>query len=110
VTTHGRSKEYAFDYRYFPEPDLSPIEPASEWIEKLRAELPELPAAKRERLAARYGALTADQAGRLAVSPVLAGFFEEAVALGTGPAYAANALTQDVAALVNELGTPLDEG
>ncbi len=110
VTTHGRSKEYAFDYRYFPEPDLSPIEPDGEWIDQLRAELPELPAAKRGRLSARYGTLTIDQAGRLAVSPVLAGFFEEAVALGTTPMYAANVLTQDVAALINELGTTLDEG
>src|SRR5438128_12178096 len=49
VTTHGRSKEYAFDYRYFPEPDLAPLEPSPEWIEKLRAELPEAPAARRMR-------------------------------------------------------------
>jgi len=51
VTTHGRSKEYAFDYRYFPEPDLAPLEPDPEWIEKLRADLPELPAARRARFA-----------------------------------------------------------
>ncbi len=55
VTSHGRSKEYAFDYRYFPEPDLAPIEPDPEWIEKLRAELPELPAARRRRFEKEYG-------------------------------------------------------
>ena len=50
VTTSGRSKEEAEDYRYFPEPDLVPIAPAKEWVEELRAALPELPAARRTRL------------------------------------------------------------
>ena len=50
-TSTLRSKEFAFDYRYFPEPDLLPIEPNAEWIEELRAELPELPGARRKRFA-----------------------------------------------------------
>jgi aspartyl-tRNA(Asn)/glutamyl-tRNA(Gln) amidotransferase subunit B len=50
VTLPLRSKEYAFDYRYFPEPDLAALEPDDEWIERLRAELPELPASRRKRL------------------------------------------------------------
>ncbi|HEY7399281.1 MAG TPA: Asp-tRNA(Asn)/Glu-tRNA(Gln) amidotransferase subunit GatB [Actinomycetota bacterium] len=49
-TKSMRSKEEAFDYRYFPEPDIPPIEPARAWVEELRASLPELPRARRERL------------------------------------------------------------
>jgi aspartyl-tRNA(Asn)/glutamyl-tRNA(Gln) amidotransferase subunit B len=54
-STSGRSKEEATDYRYFPEPDLTPIAPDPAWVERLRAELPELPAARRRRLTAELG-------------------------------------------------------
>src|SRR5438128_846951 len=55
-TTHAlRSKEEAFDYRYFPEPDLSALEPSAGWVESVRASLPELPAALRARLETDYG-------------------------------------------------------
>jgi aspartyl-tRNA(Asn)/glutamyl-tRNA(Gln) amidotransferase subunit B len=54
-TTALRSKEYADDYRYFPEPDLVPVEPERDWIESLRAELPELPGARIRRLEAEVG-------------------------------------------------------
>jgi aspartyl-tRNA(Asn)/glutamyl-tRNA(Gln) amidotransferase subunit B len=54
-TIAGRSKEEATDYRYFPEPDLVPVAPDAEWIEKIRAELPELPAARRARLHGELG-------------------------------------------------------
>jgi aspartyl-tRNA(Asn)/glutamyl-tRNA(Gln) amidotransferase subunit B len=100
VTTPGRSKEYASDYRYFPEPDLAPIEPDAEWIEKLRAELPELPAARRRRFAERYG-LDIRQAAQVSGSPEWAEFFEETVALGADPKAAANWLTGDMAGLLN---------
>jgi len=50
VTTPGRSKEEAQDYRYFPEPDLVPVAPAADWVEQIRASLPELPSARRARL------------------------------------------------------------
>ncbi len=53
-TTPGRSKEEAEDYRYFPEPDLVPLAPSSDWIEELRATLPESPAARRVRLQADW--------------------------------------------------------
>ena len=46
MTTSGRSKEQAEDYRYFPEPDLVPVAPSREWVEELRATLPEPPAAR----------------------------------------------------------------
>ncbi|HEX8099502.1 MAG TPA: Asp-tRNA(Asn)/Glu-tRNA(Gln) amidotransferase subunit GatB [Actinomycetota bacterium] len=101
LTTHGRSKEYAFDYRYFPEPDLAPIEPDAEWIEKLRAELPELPAAKRQRFQDEYG-LEPRQAALLTESQPRAEFFEEAVSLGAEPRAAANWLLGDLAALLRE--------
>jgi aspartyl-tRNA(Asn)/glutamyl-tRNA(Gln) amidotransferase subunit B len=54
-STSGRSKEQAEDYRYFPEPDLVPVAPSLEWIEQLRASLPEAPAAKRARLQESWG-------------------------------------------------------
>ena len=55
TTTAGRSKEEAQDYRYFPEPDLVPVAPDRDWVEQIRASLPELPAARRARLAAEWG-------------------------------------------------------
>jgi aspartyl-tRNA(Asn)/glutamyl-tRNA(Gln) amidotransferase subunit B len=55
TTTSGRSKEEAQDYRYFPEPDLVPVAPPPDWVESLRAGLPELPAARRVRLQAEWG-------------------------------------------------------
>jgi aspartyl-tRNA(Asn)/glutamyl-tRNA(Gln) amidotransferase subunit B len=60
VTTSGRSKEEATDYRYFPEPDLVPVAPDPAWVDGIRAGLPELPAARRVRLAAELGAGPAD--------------------------------------------------
>ena len=56
TTTSGRSKEEAQDYRYFPEPDLVPMAPSREWVEELRAALPELPAARRVPRPAASGA------------------------------------------------------
>jgi aspartyl-tRNA(Asn)/glutamyl-tRNA(Gln) amidotransferase subunit B len=55
ATTPGRSKEEAQDYRYFPEPDLVPMAPAIQWVEEIRASLPELPAARRVRLQEAWG-------------------------------------------------------
>jgi aspartyl-tRNA(Asn)/glutamyl-tRNA(Gln) amidotransferase subunit B len=108
VTTHGRSKEFAFDYRYFPEPDLAPIEPDSEWIEKLRAELPELPAARRRRFEQDYG-LDRRQAVQVGGTSDWADYFEQAVSLGADPKAAANWMTGDLAALLREHGRSLEE-
>ncbi len=55
ITTSGRSKEEAEDYRYFPEPDLVPLAPSREWVEQIRRTLPELPSARRQRLQAEWG-------------------------------------------------------
>jgi aspartyl-tRNA(Asn)/glutamyl-tRNA(Gln) amidotransferase subunit B len=65
TTRSGRSKEQAEDYRYFPEPDLVPIAPSREWVAELRASLPELPGARRSRLAAAHGFSTQDVAEML---------------------------------------------
>ncbi len=78
VTTPLRSKEEAFDYRYFPEPDLPPMEPDMEWIAKLRAELPELPAARRRRFIESLE-LTPEQARILTSAPGWADLFEETI-------------------------------
>jgi aspartyl-tRNA(Asn)/glutamyl-tRNA(Gln) amidotransferase subunit B len=70
-----RSKEYAMDYRYFPEPDLVPIEASPAWVEGVRATLPELPAERRARLAAESG-LGPKEVGWLARDPEVLGYFE----------------------------------
>ncbi|MEP7270925.1 MAG: Asp-tRNA(Asn)/Glu-tRNA(Gln) amidotransferase subunit GatB [Acidobacteriota bacterium] len=77
-----RSKENAHDYRYFPEPDLPPLEVSSEWIAKLREELPELPEQRRHRFMSEYQ-LSADEAFTLTGQRELADYYE-AVARGTG--------------------------
>jgi aspartyl-tRNA(Asn)/glutamyl-tRNA(Gln) amidotransferase subunit B len=97
-----RSKEEAFDYRYFPEPDIPALEPDPGWIEDIRATLPELPRARR----ARYLALGVkpDTAGVLVADRGASALFDETVALGTDPVGASNWITQDVAALRNAGG------
>jgi len=77
-----RSKEFATDYRYFPEPDLVPIEATGSWVEGLRAELPELPAEQRARLAEATG-LPAKEVGWLARDPEVLAYFQ-AVVSGAG--------------------------
>ena len=64
ITTSGRSKEQAEDYRYFPEPDLLPIEPSREWVEQLRKTLPENPAVRRARLMDEWNISEIEKIGR----------------------------------------------
>ena len=75
ITLPMRSKEYAHDYRYFPEPDLPPVVLDAATVEAWRAELPELPAAKRARFVAAYG-LPEYDAGVLTADPAIADYFE----------------------------------
>ena len=82
-----RSKEFATDYRYFPEPDLVPIEATAAWVDGLRAELPELPAERRARLAEATG-LPAKEVGWLARDPEVLAYFQT-VADGRDPRVAA---------------------
>jgi len=76
-TTLMRTKEKAHDYRYFPDPDIQPLRTDHGLYDRARAEMPELPRAKKDRLAAAYG-VTAYQAGVLAADAALANYFEEA--------------------------------
>ena len=80
-----RSKEEAHDYRYFPEPDLVPLAPTAEMVERAREALPELPAARAERFERELG-LPSDTARLLAYRGDLGDFFEEAVAADGGGA------------------------
>ena len=80
VTASQRSKEYAHDYRYFPEPDLPPLVIDSAWVEEIRANLPELPAQRRARFMSQYG-LPLYDAGLLTSSKATADYFEASVQL-----------------------------
>ncbi len=83
-TSTLRSKEEAHDYRYFPEPDMVPFEFSAEWIEAVRARLPELPDARRERFVREF-ALPAADARSLAEDADFSAYFEEAVAMAGTP-------------------------
>ncbi len=107
-TRSMRSKEDAQDYRYFPDPDLLPVEIAPSWIEAVRAGLPELPAAMRERFVGDYGLAPAD-ATTLTASKSLATYFEEAVkAAGGEPKACANWVLGELSALLNRLEVEAD--
>ena len=80
VTTSGRSKETAEDYRYFPEPDLVPIAPSREWVEELRGTLPEPPADRLQRITAEWG--FSDLELRDVISAGAVDLIEETVAAG----------------------------
>jgi len=89
VTISMRGKEEAHDYRYFPEPDLPPLQITVEWVEDVRASLPELPDVKKERFAQQYGIPVYD-AGVLTASRELADYFEEAVRIFPQPKTVSN--------------------
>ena len=90
-----RSKENAQDYRYFPEPDIPPLELSEEYLERLRAEQPELAEAKRARYQADWG-LPVYDTEMITSQKALADFFEEVVALGAAPKQAANWIMGEV--------------
>ena len=103
TTKSMRSKEEAFDYRYFPEPDIPPIEPADAWIDGIRATLPELPRVRRERYVTELG-LKPEVARVLVADRASTDLFERTTALGVDPKAAANWITQDLAGLLNKHG------
>ncbi len=107
VTTPGRSKEEAEDYRYFPEPDLVPVAPSAEWVDTLRGTLPEPPAARRARLATDWGFSELemrDTVGAGALSLV-----EATVAAGAAPQAARKWWLSVLARTANARGVGLDE-
>ena len=110
VTVSQRSKEEADDYRYFPEPDLPPLIFTPEQIEEYRAQLPELPYARRDRLVQEYGLARYD-AVQLTASPSTADYFE-AAAKGLdsdGARIAAGFIVNDLSKLLGESGLPIED-
>jgi aspartyl-tRNA(Asn)/glutamyl-tRNA(Gln) amidotransferase subunit B len=103
-TRSMRSKEDAHDYRYFPDPDLLPLEVTEAWVDQVRQDLPELPRAKRERFQRDFG-LTGYDAGLLTASRELASFYEALVhALGGGYKLAASWVLGEFSAALNRAG------
>jgi aspartyl-tRNA(Asn)/glutamyl-tRNA(Gln) amidotransferase subunit B len=100
VTRSMRSKEVANDYRYFPEPDLLPIEIDSDYIEAVRATLPELPSAKRDRFVSDYG-LSEYDATLLVPNHAMASFFEAVVDHCKAAKPAANWILGDLSGALN---------
>jgi aspartyl-tRNA(Asn)/glutamyl-tRNA(Gln) amidotransferase subunit B len=107
ITTSGRSKEEAEDYRYFPEPDLVPIAPSREWVERLTAELPEPPSERRGRLQAEWG--FSDLEMRDTVGAGALTLIEATIAEGASPASARKWWLSDMARRANEDGIELAE-
>lgn len=106
-TSSGRVKSDADDYRYFPEPDLVPLEPSRAWVEELRATLPELPLAKRRRLDAEWGFAPLEM--RDVVSAGALEIIEATVAAGTTPAAARKWWMGELSRIANERGVALAE-
>ena len=101
VTMAMRGKEEAHDYRYFPDPDLLPVVISKEWIAEVKANLPELPAAKRRRLVEEYGLPPAD-AEVLCADRALADYFEAVARVCGRPKAAANWVMVELLKFVNE--------
>jgi aspartyl-tRNA(Asn)/glutamyl-tRNA(Gln) amidotransferase subunit B len=108
ITLSMRSKEYAHDYRYFPEPDLVPlvIEPA--WIEEIRGALPELPEAKRQRFVRDYGIPEYD-AGILTTSQDLAAYYEAVVKIHNDPKLVSNWVMVELLGRLNKDGKDITQ-
>ncbi|VAX20686.1 Aspartyl-tRNA(Asn) amidotransferase subunit B @ Glutamyl-tRNA(Gln) amidotransferase subunit B [hydrothermal vent metagenome] len=101
ITVSMRSKEEAHDYRYFPDPDLTPVIVEKEWVEKTRAQLPELPDAKRLRFMKEYE-LPSYDAGVLTASRDVAGYFEAVAKNCKNRKTASNWIMGDVLRIVKE--------
>ncbi len=107
-TTAGRSKEQAEDYRYFPEPDLVPVAPSREWVEELRATLPEPPAQRRARLQAEWGFTDLEMRDINGVEGAL-DLIGATVEAGAPAAAARKWWVSELARRANEAGVALDE-
>ena len=109
ITVTQRTKEYADDYRYFPEPDLPPLAFDKAWIEEIRAKLPELPEAKRERFMTQYG-LPLYDANILTNSRALADYFESCLKLMdiSKAKMVSNWLLGDFSRLLNATNTEIE--
>ncbi|WP_110181799.1 Asp-tRNA(Asn)/Glu-tRNA(Gln) amidotransferase subunit GatB [Nocardioides solisilvae] len=106
ITTSGREKSDAEDYRYFPEPDLVPVAPSREWVEELRGTLPENPTQKRARLQAEWGFSDLEMRDTVGAGALL--LIERTVAAGTAPQAARKWWLGEMARRANETGTEID--
>jgi aspartyl-tRNA(Asn)/glutamyl-tRNA(Gln) amidotransferase subunit B len=106
-TSPGRSKEEATDYRYFPEPDLVPLAPDPDWVEKLAAELPELPAARRARLGEEWGVAPTEMSWIVNAGAV--NLVADTVAAGATAADARKWWLGELARHANDAGVELGE-
>jgi aspartyl-tRNA(Asn)/glutamyl-tRNA(Gln) amidotransferase subunit B len=109
VTHSMRSKEQAHDYRYFPEPDLVPLEIDRGVIERIRASMPPVPFERFERYTEKFG-ISVTQTTQLVDNPPLAAYFDRVVAIGNAPAAALNFVLGDLSRMANESGTPVSDG
>ena len=107
-TVSQRTKEEAHDYRYFPEPDLPPLQLSQEWIKSVRALLPELPAAKKQRFMTEYD-LSAYDAGLLTQSRDLADYFEAASDRAKNAKAVANWMSRNLLRRLNESDTEITD-
>ncbi len=105
-STSGRSKEQAEDYRYFPEPDLVPVAPSREWVDELRATMPEMPAVKRARLQAEWN-INEFELQSLANAGAIE-LVEATIAAGVDAAAARKWWTGELLRVANESGVELD--
>ena len=103
-TVSMRGKEDAHDYRYFPEPDLPPVEAPAAWVAEVAAGLPELPEARKQRLVRRYG-LSVGEAGQLADTAEITAYFEAAAAAAGNAKAAANWVMGEVTRKLNADGS-----
>ncbi len=108
VTQSMRSKEEAHDYRYFPDPDLTPVVVKQEWADAIRDSLPELPDAKRSRYAAEFG-LPGVDAEQLTAELAIALWFEAAVAAGGPPKTVANWMMTELMKHLNDENRSIED-
>lgn len=106
-TRSMRSKEEAHDYRYFPDPDLLPLEFSQEFVDELKANLPELPDQKKDRFIKEFG-IPPYVAGVIVSEPPLAGYFEEMIAKSDDPKIAANWLINEHLGRLNKEGYSIE--
>jgi aspartyl-tRNA(Asn)/glutamyl-tRNA(Gln) amidotransferase subunit B len=108
VTVPMRSKESAHDYRYFPEPDLVPLDIDDAWTDRIRAELPEMPAARRQRFVEEYGLPKYDAAVLTASKPT-ADYYETCAKLAPDPKGASNWVMGELQGALNDAGKEIAE-
>jgi aspartyl-tRNA(Asn)/glutamyl-tRNA(Gln) amidotransferase subunit B len=107
ITTSGREKSDAEDYRYFPEPDLVPIAPSRDWVEQLRAELPEPPLERRARLQKQWGFSELEMRDTVGAGALT--LVEQTIAEGASPASARKWWLSEMARRANEQGVEISE-